>query len=229
MTPFEAPFVRVLVLYSNTLEDPGVIANAHIGKSQIHFLDAALKRIRKEKYQGALIIADHHPPYTVAPHGWSVELLAQIDRVCEENGVWPHAFLSGHAHNYQRFTRTRNADGTRIPYLICGNGGHGLAKLSKHGDPTLRAPQVIQAASAKKDQVVLESYDDSHYGYLRIVVTQAQLRIEYHATTDGTAAKSPGDHVTVDLATRKIAHFAAPDLGRTALAAEARARFEKTG
>jgi hypothetical protein len=72
MTPFEAPFVRVLVLYSNTLEDPGVIANAHIGKSQIHFLDAALKRIKKEKYQGALIIADHHPPYTVAPHGWFV-------------------------------------------------------------------------------------------------------------------------------------------------------------
>jgi hypothetical protein len=77
--------------------------------------------------------------------------------------------------------------------------------------------------------VVLESYDDSHYGYLRIVVTQAQLRIEYHATTDGTVAKSSGDHVTVDLATRQIAHFAASDLGRTALAAEARVRFEKTG
>jgi len=225
---FEAPFVRVLVLYSNTLEDPGVIADSHIGKSQLQFLDAALKRVRAENYQGALIIADHHPPYTVAPHGWSVELLAQIDKVCAANGIWPHAFLSGHAHNYQRFTRTRSADGTHIPYLVCGNGGHGLAKLAKHGAPALRAPQVIQAASSSTDQVVLESYDDTHYGYLRIVVTQAQLRIEYHATTsNGSAAKAPSDYVTVDLATRQIAHFEAPDLGRPAAAAAARAKFEQ--
>jgi hypothetical protein len=223
---FEAPFVRVLVLYSNTLEDPGVIADSYIGKSQLQFLDAALKRMRSENYQGALIIADHHPPYTVATHGWSVELLAQIDKVCAANGIWPHAFLSGHAHNYQRFTRTRSADGTHIPYLVCGNGGHGLAKLAKHGDTPLRAPQVVQAASSSADQVVLESYDDTHYGYLRIVVTQAQLRIEYHATTsDGSFKKSPSDYVTVDLATRQIAHFEAPDLGRPAAAATARAMF----
>jgi hypothetical protein len=225
---FEAPFVRVLVLYSNTLEDPGVIADSHIGKSQLQFLDAALKRVRAENYQGALLIADHHPPYTIAAHGWSVEMLAQIDKVCSANGIWPHAFLSGHAHNYQRFTRTRSADGTHIPYLVCGNGGHGLAKLAKHGDPTMRAPQVIQAATSTTDQVVLESYDDNHYGYLRIVVTQAQLRIEYHATSDTISKKSPSDYVTVDLATRQIAHFAAPDLGRTAGAATARAMFEKT-
>jgi hypothetical protein len=224
---FEAPFVRVLVLYRNTLEDPGVIADSHIGKSQLQFLDAALKRVRSENYQGALIIADHHPPYTVAAHGWSVELLAQIDKVCAANGIWPHAFLSGHAHNYQRFTRTRSADGTHIPYLVCGNGGHGLAKLAKHGDAILRAPQVIQAAGSSTDQVVLESYDDTHYGYLRIVVTQAQLRIEYHATSGGSSTKSPSDYVTVDLATRQIAHFAAPDLGRPAAAATARARFEQ--
>lgn len=225
---FEAPFVRVLVLYSNTLEDPGVIADSHVGKSQLQFLDAALKRVRSENYQGALIIADHHPPYTVAAHGWSVELLAQIDKVCAANGIWPHAFLSGHAHNYQRFTRTRSADGTHIPYLVCGNGGHALAKLATHGDTPMRAPQVIQAASSSTDQVVLESYDDTHYGYLRIVVTQAQLRIEYHATTsDGSSRKSPSDYVTVDLATRQIAHFEAPDLGRPAAAATARAMFER--
>jgi hypothetical protein len=87
----------------------------------------------------------------------------------------PHAFPSGHAHNYQRFTRIRSADGDQIPYLICGNGGHGLAKLAKHCDPALRAPQVIQAKSSTTDQVALESYDDNYCGYLRIIVTQAQL------------------------------------------------------
>src|SRR5882757_4132243 len=35
---FEAPFVRILVFYSNTLEDPGVIADDTIGHSQIDFL-----------------------------------------------------------------------------------------------------------------------------------------------------------------------------------------------
>ena len=51
-------------------------------------------------------------------------MLSQIDKICRDVGVWPHAFLSGHAHNYQRFTRTRNEDKTQIPYVVCGNGGH---------------------------------------------------------------------------------------------------------
>ena len=133
---FDAPFVRILTLYSNTLEDPGVISSATIGNSQLDFLKAALKRVKSESYAGALLIADHHPPYTAdSIHGWSVEMLGQIDAVCNEVGVWPHAFLSGHVHNYQRFTRTRKDNGTQIPYLVCGNGGHNVAALAKGSTP----------------------------------------------------------------------------------------------
>jgi hypothetical protein len=225
---FEAPFVRVLVLYSNTLEDPGVIAdNKHVGESQLAFLEAALKRVKAEKYRGALLIADHHPPYTVSRHGWSVKLLAQIDSICEKTGVWPHAFLSGHAHNYQRFTRTRGADGTQIPYVVCGNGGHGLAKLTRHGETALRVPQVIQKAGKSTDEVVLENYDDVNFGYLRIIVNEAQLRIEYHSASDGVNAKAPNDYVTVDLHSRMIGHFTATDLGRPKAGAELRALMKK--
>ncbi|RKE38185.1 3',5'-cyclic AMP phosphodiesterase CpdA [Paraburkholderia sp. BL23I1N1] len=220
---FEAPFVRVLAIYSNTLEDPGVISDPKIGSTQLDFLDAALKRIKAEQFNGALLIADHHPPYSAGGHGSSVDMLAQIDKVCEANGVWPHAFLSGHAHNYQRFTRTRNADGTQIPYLVCGNGGHGLIKLAAKGAPTIRAPQIIQAASATADQVVLENYDDTNYGYLRIVVTAAQLRIEYHSASDGLNTKAPNDYVTINLAERKVAHFVAPDMGHPLAARAVRA------
>src|SRR5580704_9911636 len=46
---FEAPFVRILIFYSNTLEDPGVIANTTIGNSQIDYLKAALTRVKTEK------------------------------------------------------------------------------------------------------------------------------------------------------------------------------------
>src|SRR5271166_133409 len=41
---FEAPLVRVIALYSNVLEDPGVIASPEIGTSQLDFLKAALTR-----------------------------------------------------------------------------------------------------------------------------------------------------------------------------------------
>ena len=203
---FDAPpFLRILALYSNTLEDPGVIADSTVGDSQLTYLKAALERVKSESYRGALIIAHHHPAYTAgSTHGWSEQMLAQIDAICDETGVWPHAVLSGHAHNYQRFTRLHGE--TQIPYLISGNGGHGLAKLTRRGTTPLRTPQVLQTPG-HFDKVVLENYDDQDYGYLRVIVTASQLRIEYHPASDGDGAKTPDDFVTVDLATRKLVHF----------------------
>jgi hypothetical protein len=210
---FEAPFVRILVLYSNTLEDPGVIANASIGSSQLSYLRTALARVKREAYAGALIVAHHHPPYTMGGrHGWSAAMQAQIDAACTAAGVWPHAVLSGHVHNYQRFTRTRG-DGTQIPYVVCGNGGHNLVPLTRAGAPALRTPQIVQTAGAGTDQLVFESYDARDYGYLRIVATAAQLRIEYHPAGDASGAKTPDDAVTVDLRTRTLTQFAPKDLG----------------
>jgi hypothetical protein len=55
--------------------------------------------------------------------------------------------------------------------------------------------------------VILENYDDQDYGYLRIVATTSQLRIEYHPASDDEEAKTPDDFVTVDLATRKLVLF----------------------
>jgi hypothetical protein len=223
---FEAPFVTVIVLYSNALEDPGVIADADIGETQLTYLRAALQRLKKNNFAGALIFAHHHPAYTLSRHGWSLAMQAQIDQVCNDVGLWPHADLAGHAHNYQRFTRHR-ADGTEIPYVVCGNGGHNVQRLSKDNAGTvIRTPQIIQEAAAKtatspaRDQIVFENYDDGDYGYLRIIATAEQLRIEYHPASDGGAAKTPNDFVTVSLADRKIAQFNAPSLGRPQAAAE---------
>jgi hypothetical protein len=143
---FEAPLLRIIVLYSNVLEDPGVIASKDLGNSQLDFLKAALTRAKK--FAGALILAHHHPAYTVGTHhGWSKDMLAQIDKICEETGVWPHAVLSGHAHNYQRFTRMRQA--MQIPYIIAGNGGHAVARLKR--EPEAGGPPLESASDAKKD------------------------------------------------------------------------------
>jgi hypothetical protein len=161
--------------------------------------------VKSEKFNGALIVAHHHPIYTAgAIHGWSVDMGTQIDKIWSDVGVWPHAVLSGHAHNYQRFTRVHGQ--TQIPYIVCGNGGHGLARLARKNGGALRTPQSLPVP-AHYDKVILENYDDPDFGYLRVVVTPSQLRIESQPASDGTDAKTPDDFVTVDLATRKLVHF----------------------
>lgn len=196
---FDAPFVRILGLYSNVLEDPGVISNQSgtyptLDQSQIAFLTAALTRIKTESYAGAVLIAVHHPPYTGGSvHGGSPLMLADIDSACTAAGVWPHAVLSGHAHNYQRYTRTVNS--YQIPYVVAGCGGHNpLSKMRS----TIRTPLQIDST------LTLESYDDTDYGYLRIVVNAQTATIEFHPESDGGTTKTPDDTVTINLAARTI-------------------------
>jgi len=71
---------------------------------------------------------------------------------------------------------------------------------------------MIQAPlSNGDDQVVFENYDDTDYGYLRVIADQQQLRIEYHPSSDAEVSKTPDDSVTVDLATRKIVAYNVPE------------------
>jgi len=196
----EAPFVRILGLYSNVLEDPGVISgesgqNSVLDSRQTQFLAAALARIKSEKFAGAVIIAVHHPPFTGgSTHGGSPLMLQDIDNACKASGVWPHAVFSGHSHNYQRFTRTVN--GMQIPYVVAGCGGHSpLSAMSA----TYRTPYTIDST------LTLESYDDTDYGYLRVVVNATTLRVEFHPQSDGGTTKTPDDVVTVTLATHTVA------------------------
>jgi len=62
----------------------------------------------------------------------------------------------------------------------------------------------LQTANHGKDLLRLENYDDQNFGYLRIVVTENQLRIEYHPAY-GAAAKTPDDVVAVDPSSRTLA------------------------
>jgi hypothetical protein len=195
----EAPFVRILGVYSNVLEDPGVISDQNgtystLDQRQIAFLTAALKRVKTDKFTGAVIIAVHHPPFTGGTtHGGSPDMLADIDSACTAAGVWPHAAFSGHAHNYQRYTRTIN--GLSIPYIVAGCGGHSPLEALRG---TYRTPYPIDST------LTLESYDGTDYGYLRVIVNATTLTIEFHPQSDGGTTKTPDDVVTVTLATHAI-------------------------
>ena len=196
---FEAPFLRILGLYSNVLEDPGAISDQNgtypkLDQRQITFLTTALKRVKSDNFTGAVMIATHHPAFTGGTdHGGSPLMLQDIDTACQQAGVWPHAVLAGHAHNYQRYTRTVNK--YQIPYIVAGCGGH--SPLSKMRG-TYRTPYQID------NTLSLESYDDTDYGYLRIIVNAQTLTIEFHPQSDGGTTKTPDDEVTVNLANHTI-------------------------
>ena len=195
----DAPFVRILGVYSNVLEDPGVISDQNgtystLDQRQVAFLTAALKRVATDKFTGAVIIAVHHPPFTGGTtHGGSPDMLADIDSACTAAGVWPHAVFAGHAHNYQRYTRTIN--GLSIPYIVAGCGGHSPLETMRG---TYRTPYPIDST------LTLESYDGTDYGYLRVIVNATTLTIEFHPQSDGGTTKTPNDVVTVTLATHTV-------------------------
>lgn len=221
---FDAPFVRIIGLFSNSLEDPGVISDekgkwAAVPRFQLDFLGAQLRRIRTENYPGAVIVALHHPPFSYAArnlassgkHGGSPVMLGEIDEICAAEKVYPHAFLSGHAHNYQRLTRTLAFEGRDIsvPFVVCGNGGHNVSPLAstrngqKTGEPAdgTDVSYMDTSKAVQTKSLVLDAHDQVNFGFLRIVVNEKELSIGYNAVTPRTAGV---DMVTVDLARHAV-------------------------
>jgi hypothetical protein len=200
---FDATLVRIIGLYSNVLEDPGVISSqgsksSPVSNDQLTFLQDQLSQIKKDNFSGGVILAVHHPPFTgPGAHGASPLMLQDLDNACSKTGGYPHAVLSGHAHNYQRFTRT-GKNGTQTPYIVAGCGGHSVSPLTpQKGGGAIRTPLKIN------DTLTFDKYF-ADYGYLRIIVTPTLLRIEFHQVVGGTELKSPADTVTVDLKSRKL-------------------------
>jgi hypothetical protein len=225
----DAPFVRIIGLFSNALEDPGVISNQSgkfkaVPNFQIEYLTAQLQRVKTEAYQGAVLLATHHPPFSYSPktngtggnHSSSSDMLREIDAICKQVGVYPHAFLSGHAHNYQRYTRTVDfgaKDPYDVPFIVCGDSGHNVNPVvrSQKGQPPAVDPgngidvsYLENKPAIKSRGLLLEKHDSLNYGYLRIVVDKNQLRIGFHQAGIATLAQSRFDMVTVDLATHTM-------------------------
>jgi hypothetical protein len=226
----DAPFVRILGLFSNALEDPGVISSENgkwksVPDFQLHFLTAQLHRAKTEKFSGALLIAVHHPPFNYAPpagatgaggvHSGNPVMLAQIDRICQAEGVYPHAFLAGHAHNYQRYTRTIDFEGSEyeVPYIVCGGGGHDVESLvrSHLGSPSEEPANGADVsyldthAAVTSRSLVLDRHDDQTYGFLRVVVDAERVHFGFHAVVPGGALDTPTDRVSIDIASHTIA------------------------
>ncbi len=172
----EAPFVTIIGLYSNvegSLDARGRIDQQSFLEDQLRTADPAKK----------LLIAVHHPPYSLdSAHGGCPDILNAIDRAVFASKRVPDAILSGHVHNYQRFSRKLKDPATNkertIPYVITGAGGYAdEARSMHHLQKTLPGkPLPIQTTIP---EVKLENYNQKEPGFLRITVDKQKILFEY--------------------------------------------------
>jgi Icc-related predicted phosphoesterase len=124
-----------------------------------------------------VIVTTHHPPYSVdAFHGGSVTLGDALDAAFTAAGRTPQLVITGHVHDYQRYTRTLGSE--TITYVVSGNGGyHNLHKF---------APDV-SAGEEVAPGVTFESGDDQRWGFLELTVAAGAITGSYTAV-DATGA-----------------------------------------
>lgn len=198
-----APFAKLIGLYSNTGEGStgGVIAGPTIGNAQLAFLQQQLVAAKSERANGqsrALIIATHHPPFTGSPqHVPSPDMLKQIDQACSDAGIQPDLYLSGHAHLYERYTRT--VGGKQIPFVVAGMGGfYNLAGLKRFNRPP--KPQFpASGTDASGNPLSLRIYSDTNFGFLRITAGAGSIDGEFVTVDPTTGRTGSGDSFSVDL------------------------------
>ena len=208
-----APFARFIGLYSNTGEEMGVLGdNATIGQAQIAFLELQLAAALAARNAAgaapeALILAVHHPPFTgSSQHFPSAAMLAQIDSCCQQAGIWPDLVLSGHAHLYERYTRTMAADGREIPYVVAGNGGYyNLAKMKTNVAGIKPQAGEHSEPDGQGNTVSLDEYNDTDFGFLRITVSTTEITV-VSLGVDPTAAAGSAPTTVDSFIVNLVAH-----------------------
>jgi hypothetical protein len=195
----DAPFVSIIGLYSNVMDTGGGIISSQGGhfplvNDQLDFLTSELQRLKPDRQakKRAVLVAVHHPPLSAdAKTGGTKGLMDDIDACCTKAGLWPDALLSGHAHLYQRFTRTMN--GRQVPYIVSGSGGFAATPPQTAAPP---AGTVIGDHRLEVDPIV-------QFGYLTVTTDAKSLTIAFKTAPRGGAVTQM-DFVTVDLTQGKI-------------------------
>lgn len=194
---FTTPFATIIGLFSNVGETQG-----EIHPDQIEWFRGELAAADEEL---ALIVAVHHPPFSGdVDHSGSSE----VDQVLFDSFLaasrYPDLILSGHVHNYQRFTKvvSTSKGNLQIPCVVAGAGGYTkLGKLQKIGSTYPNVPLSVE------NDLTLEKYDQTNFGFLRIEVSRTQI-IGTYCSAPYTAGASPDptqiDTFTVDLTKRTV-------------------------
>jgi hypothetical protein len=174
----ETPLATFIGIYSNCPE------GGQLSQAQIDWFQSELENAATSK---ALIVSVHHPIYSAyGPKPGSQHLYDFLNTACiAANNRIPDLVLSGHVHNYQRFTGT--LAGKEVPFIVAGAGGYNLRlhTLSPKAFPRTKLPIVIAGSDG-----TLENFCDSQHGYLRITVTTSKMVVEYFAVPDSSVPTS---------------------------------------
>ncbi len=178
-----------------------MISGHSIGNAQLTFLQQQLKQAAAERAKGqwrALVIATHHPPFTGSPdHVPSPTMLQQIDQACTAAGIQPDLHLSGHAHLYERYTRTIGKK--QVPYLVAGMGGYYNLPGLKPGTPAPTPKTPMSGKDSTGNPLTLETYNDNTFGFLRMTVSPSAITGVFITVDPSSGKTGVGDSFTVDL------------------------------
>ncbi|HLJ08813.1 MAG TPA: metallophosphoesterase [Acidimicrobiia bacterium] len=166
--------VTIVGVYTN------VPSGGHLETVQTDWLTAELKAAATDR---PLIVTLHHPPYSIdAMHGGSAKMASALDAAFQASGRTPDLVLSGHVHDYQRFTRVIGT--ASVPYIVIGNGGyHNLHRLAADAQP----------GEELSPGVTFEYGDDKNWGYLELTVQGSTISGSYTSVTKEGAATAGAD------------------------------------
>lgn len=165
----ETPYATIIGLYTNVPE------GGMLDDDQISWFNNEMKTAPKDK---ALLVAMHHPIYSGDMwHSGSAYMGNILDDAMRETGRVPDLVLSGHVHNYQRFTRDYQMNGRsyQIPYIVAGAGGY----FHLHHEQTLNGKMVNFGHKFDNEQVTLDRYCDDRHGFFQLEITPYEIKGTY--------------------------------------------------
>lgn len=230
----ETPVAYIVGLDTNDLNGGLLDDPEQNDEPQYSWLVETLQSIKEAQDGKALVLALHYPPYSGAANfsqrgdpnlgptprrnpgaGLLQPLAVILQHAFQQAGCYPDLVISAHAHLYQRITYTYTG-GHQIPYLISGSGGHWpVEKMgetchkSLEDNPTPPFPVILPRGVVlpPADSAVVNSFNDTHFGYLRITVDLGNTAIigEFF-TIDVTPDARPRlfDSFYLDLSSHKL-------------------------
>ncbi len=178
---FTTPFATIIGLFSNVGEQQG-----EFHADQIAWFQGELKAANRNL---ALIVTVHHPPYSGdTEHSGSTVVEKTLFSAFKKTKVYPDMILSGHVHNYQRFTLVKKGPkGTlQIPCVVAGAGGYtNLGTLYTINGANAVVPLELGGG------LTLEQYDQTNFGFLRFEVSKTQIIGTYLSAPYVAGATSP--------------------------------------
>ena len=204
---FTTPFATIIGLFSNVGETEG-----EIHPDQVSWFEGELTAADTKK---ALIVTVHHPPFSGdVEHSGSSAVEGVLSKSFQATNRYPNLILSGHVHNYQRFTNVvKGPKGQlQIPCIVAGAGGYtNLGKMQKISGAYPNAPLAVVSG------LTLECYDQTNFGFLRLAVSKTQIVGTYTSapyTPSGSPAAKVVDTFTIDLTRNTVTTGAAGARGK---------------